>query len=183
MSEGLDPVIRDSAVRIDHDHTCEVRPLVPELRSMARLVQEEWHDLTRLQAPAPERVAKSRLGKVRCEHPCVVTIALHRARIARHSVLSQALRALHDRARKVDPWYCRAFPECRLGRNAALAEGANSKLRQIAERANEAGCRDHVVDLERQRSPVARTLRLDTIALSSAFDTLDRRIEDDNAAV
>src|SRR5258708_33679913 len=97
-------------------------------------------------------------------------------------MLSQALRALHDRDRKVDPWYCRAFPECRLGRNAALAEGANSKLRQIAERANEAGGRDHVVDLERQRSPVARTLRLDTIALSSAFDTLDRRIEDDNAA-
>src|SRR5260370_25550776 len=97
-------------------------------------------------------------------------------------MLSQALRALHDSPREVDPWYCRAFPECRLGRHAALAEGADSKLRQIAQRANEAGCRDHVVDLERQRSPVARTLRLDTIALSSAFDTLDRRIENDNAA-
>src|SRR5258708_17258854 len=97
-------------------------------------------------------------------------------------MLSQALRALHDSPREVDPWYCRAFPERRLGRNAALAEGANSQLRQIAQRADEAGCRDHVVDLEGQRSPVARTLRLDAIALSSAFDTLDRRIEDDNAA-
>src|SRR5260370_25207191 len=97
-------------------------------------------------------------------------------------MLSQALRALHDRPREVDPWYCRAFPECRLGRNAALAEGADSKLRQIAQRANETGRRDHVVDIEGQRSPVARTLRLDAIALSSAFDTLDRRIENDNAA-
>src|SRR5258708_6848868 len=97
-------------------------------------------------------------------------------------MLSQALRALHDSPREVDPWYCRAFPERRLGRNAALAEGANSQLRQIAQRADEAGCRDHVVDLEGQRSPVDRTLRLDAIALSSAFDTLDRRIENDNAA-
>src|SRR5260370_7212754 len=97
-------------------------------------------------------------------------------------MLSQALRALHDSPREVDPWYCRAFPERRLGRNAALAEGANSKLRQIAQRADEAGCRDHVVDLEGQRSPVARTLRLDAIALSSPFDTLDRRIQNDNPA-
>src|SRR5260370_31250512 len=97
-------------------------------------------------------------------------------------MLSQALRALHNRPREVDPWYCRAFTEVGLGRNAALAEGANAKRRQIAQRADEAGCRDHVVDLEGQRSPVARTLRLDAIALSSAFDTLDRRIENDNAA-
>src|SRR5258708_4055030 len=79
MSERLDPVICDSVVTIDYDHTCEIRPLVPELRTMARLVQEERHDLTRLQAPATERVAKSRLGKMRREYPRVVAIALPRA--------------------------------------------------------------------------------------------------------
>ena len=97
-------------------------------------------------------------------------------------MFAKPLRALHDRARKVEAGNRSALPERGLGRNPALPEGGHPQPGQIAQRRDEAGRRDDVVNLELKGAPVGGSSSLDCVSGSGALHALDRCVEDHDAA-
>ena len=84
------------------------------------------------------------------EHARVVARAMDAARVRRHAVLLEALRALADRAGEEDAGDGGALPPRRLDGQLAGPEGRDPELGQVDERGHEAGRRDRVVDLDRE---------------------------------
>ena len=73
---------------------------MPQLGTVARLGQQEGHQLVGLDGAARRLHAEVLLGDVPGEHAGVVSIPLDRTRVAWDAVLSKATRSLHDGARK-----------------------------------------------------------------------------------
>src|SRR5256885_9893278 len=73
---------------------------------------------------------------------------VHAAGVAGHAVLAKTRRGLMDRAAEIHAWDRGALPEGRLRRKLVPSDSRDANLREVLNRAREAGGGDDVVDFE-----------------------------------
>src|ERR1700694_2035166 len=96
---------------------------MPELGAVADLLEQVGDDARRVEALASCRNAELRFGQMPGQYAGVVAIALNGAGVARDAVFLEPRGALRDRSGEEDAPPGRAFPEWRLVRWPARAEG------------------------------------------------------------
>src|SRR2546423_7108636 len=116
------------------------------------------------------------------EDASVVAVPVHSAGVAWHAVLAQTRRRLVDRAAEIHARDRRALPERGLRRKLVAADGRDAELWQIQRWAREPSRRDNVVDLEQELGSAVGLSCVHEERRSRALDTLDRRVEHDDAA-
>ena len=120
-----------------------------------------------------------RLGDVPGQHAGVVAGPVDGPGVGRHAVLLEALRALPDRPREVDPGHLGALPPRRLDGQATRPERPDTEVGQVLQRADEAGRGDGVVDLDRQVRPAVGAPQVGgQAAVVGPLDPVDGRVQD-----
>src|ERR1700674_1910175 len=154
---------------------------MPELRAVAHLLEQVGDDARRVEAHAGWGNAELRFGQVAGEDAGVIAIALNRAGVAWDAVLLEPRGALGDRSGEENAGPGRAFPEGRLGRKPALAEGRDPQRGQVAKRRDETGRGDDVVRRNGELAP-GRIPRANPITRAFLHDLFDGRVEKNDPA-
>ena len=173
MGQRLHAVVDQPGDRIRGHDPREIRPLVPQLRSLGQLADDEVDgDLGVDRGPRPLD-AELRLGEPFGEGLGVVARTVDRAAVGRHAMLLEALRGLPKGAREPDAGHGRALPPGGDLRQPRSTGDDDAEVGEVTERCREPGRGDDVLRLEPQVAAAVGPTQVHRERPVAALDPLD----------